>query len=214
MDSKGETANTNNNTSAEEGLFLPDENWEKLFDAIPDAVCILDRNYRIVRINKNMAERLGLLKEQCIGATCYKAVHKKECPSDSCPHTKTLQDGATHCTEVYEDNLGGWFLVTTSPWTDIAGNVVGSIHIARDITVRKTLEKDREKLIDELRDALAKVKQLSGFLPICSVCKKIRDDKGYWQQIESYIHEHSEAEFSHAICPDCAKKLYPDYYKG
>ncbi len=72
------------------------------------------------------------------------------------------------------------------------------------------MEKEREKLIKELQDALAKVKKLSGFLPICSSCKKIRDDKGYWNQIESYIHKHSEAEISHSICPECAKKLYPD----
>lgn len=67
------------------------------------------------------------------------------------------------------------------------------------------------KMNEELNKALAKVKLLSGFLPICASCKKIRNDQGYWQQIESYIHEHSEAEFSHGICPDCIKKLYPDY---
>jgi DNA-binding response OmpR family regulator len=61
-----------------------------------------------------------------------------------------------------------------------------------------------------LRKALAQVKKLSGFLPICASCKKIRDDKGYWQQIEAYIHDHSEAEFSHGICPECAEKLYGD----
>ena len=72
------------------------------------------------------------------------------------------------------------------------------------------MEKEREKLIKELQDALAKVKKLSGFLPICSSCKKIRDDEGYWNQIESYIRDHSEAEFSHSICPECVKKLYPD----
>ena len=71
---------------------------------------------------------------------------------------------------------------------------------------------EREKLIKDLQDVLAKVKLLSGFLPICSSCKKIRDDKGYWQQIEAYIRDHSEAEFSHGICPDCGKKLYPGYY--
>lgn len=64
-----------------------------------------------------------------------------------------------------------------------------------------------------LRDALSKVKMLSGMLPICSSCKKIRDDKGYWKQIESYISEHSEAEFSHGICPECARRLYPEYFK-
>ena len=68
---------------------------------------------------------------------------------------------------------------------------------------RETMQKEREK-------ALLTVKILSGLLPICASCKKIRDDKGYWNQIESYIKDHSEAEFSHGICPDCAKKLYPD----
>lgn len=60
----------------------------------------------------------------------------------------------------------------------------------------------------ELRNALAEVKKLSGFLPICAVCKKIRNDEGYWQQIEAYIREHSEAEFSHSICPECLEKHY------
>jgi PAS domain S-box-containing protein len=80
-----------------------------------------------------------------------------------------------------------------------------------DITERKEHESEREKLISELNVALANVKKLSGLLPICSHCKKIRDDKGYWNQIESYIHRHSEADFSHSICPECAKKHYPDF---
>lgn len=64
---------------------------------------------------------------------------------------------------------------------------------------------------EELQKALSEVKLLSGFLPICASCKKIRDDKGYWSQIETYIQQHSEAEFSHSICPDCVKKLYPKF---
>ena len=62
----------------------------------------------------------------------------------------------------------------------------------------------------QLEEALAEVRTLSGFLPICTSCKKIRDDQGYWKQIELYLHEHSDAEFSHSICPSCARKLYPD----
>ena len=85
--------------------------------------------------------------------------------------------------------------------------VAGSI---LDITARKQMEEQREKLIEALQKALSEVKTLQGFLPICSYCKKIRDDKGYWSQIESYIHKHSDAEFSHGICPECAKKYYPD----
>ena len=73
---------------------------------------------------------------------------------------------------------------------------------------------EREKLILELQDALAKVKTLSGLLPICASCKKIRDDTGYWNQIESYLSSHSEVLFSHGICPECTKKLYPEYYEN
>ena len=71
----------------------------------------------------------------------------------------------------------------------------------------------KEKLINELQDALSEVKKLSGMLPICSSCKKIRDDEGYWQQIEEYIRDHSEADFTHGICNECVKELYPEFYK-
>ncbi|MGD0283619.1 MAG: CHASE sensor domain-containing protein [Dissulfurispiraceae bacterium] len=84
--------------------------------------------------------------------------------------------------------------------------------LTEEIAERKRMETERDMLIVELQEALAEVKQLSGLLPICSSCKKIRDDKGYWTQIESYISEHSEALFTHAICPECGKKLYPEYY--
>jgi hypothetical protein len=72
------------------------------------------------------------------------------------------------------------------------------------------LSVQRRTLYEEKEKALQDVKVLRGFLPICASCKKIRDDQGYWNQIESYIRDHSEAEFSHGICPDCTKKLYPD----
>ena len=76
---------------------------------------------------------------------------------------------------------------------------------------RKRAQIEKDNLIVELKDALRKVKTLRGLLPICASCKKIRDDNGYWNQIESYIRTHSEVEFSHGICPDCSKKLYPDF---
>ncbi len=76
-------------------------------------------------------------------------------------------------------------------------------------TLRYAIE--RHRLMSQLKDALDQVKILRGMLPICAHCKKIRDDNGYWNQIESYIRDHSEAEFSHSICQDCAKKYYPDY---
>lgn len=80
----------------------------------------------------------------------------------------------------------------------------------KEITVRKKSEEILQSEQAKLHNALSRVKTLSGLLPICSSCKKIRDDKGYWNQIENYIKKHSDADFSHGLCPDCIKKLYPD----
>jgi len=96
--------------------------------------------------------------------------------------------------------------------TERVGNqIAGAIANAQLFIEHKRAEEEREKLIHQLQDALTKVKTLSGLLPICASCKKIRDDKGYWNQIESYIRDRSEAEFSHGICPECMKKLYPGF---
>jgi len=78
---------------------------------------------------------------------------------------------------------------------------------------RQRHQQERENLIVELQEALATIKTLHGILPICSSCKKIRDDKGAWTQMEAYITEHTDAEFSHGICSECAQKLYPEYFK-
>lgn len=75
------------------------------------------------------------------------------------------------------------------------------------------MEQERRKLVSELKGALSRVKKLSGPLPICSSCKKIRDDNGYWNRVETYIQKHSDTEFTHGICPECAQKLYPDFFK-
>ena len=77
----------------------------------------------------------------------------------------------------------------------------------------KQTDEEKSKLIIELQEALDRVKTLRGLLPICACCKKIRDNTGYWNQIEVYIGDHSEAEFSHGLCTECAKVLYPSFYK-
>ena len=79
-----------------------------------------------------------------------------------------------------------------------------------ELTARKQAEEEKDQLIRDLEDALKQIKQLGGLLPICASCKKIRDDQGYWRQVEDYISTHSEAEFTHGICPECRKKLYPE----
>jgi hypothetical protein len=105
------------------------------------------------------------------------------------------------------------YLVVISVTATILAAVLKERNLAVD-GIRRSQENLETRIAErthDLTEALAQVKQLSGFLPICASCKKIRDDQGYWRQVEEYIRDHSEAEFSHSICPECAKKLYPGF---
>jgi PAS domain-containing protein len=104
-------------------------------------------------------------------------------------------------------------LVSLTTLTDETGAVAGYLGIVADITERKKYELEREKLIAELQGALAEVKTLSGMIPICSWCKSIRSDKGYWQTVEQYVGTHTDATFSHGMCPSCAEKFKADILK-
>jgi PAS domain S-box-containing protein len=101
-------------------------------------------------------------------------------------------------------------LLTVSPIRDAAGQVVAVSSIARSIAQHKEEERLRLKLIEELTQALARVKTLTGLLPICAACKRIRNDQGYWEQVETYVKEHTNAEFTQSICPDCAGHFVPE----
>lgn len=144
---------------------------------------------------------------------------KRVHPKDRERSRQTLADyldGHTQCPEIV---LRFWNVEKLRwVWLCVSGRVVGGrssggsgrmVGIVQDITHRKEREEEREDLIGKLSKALSEVKTLSGLLPICSRCKKIRDDQGYWNQIEGYIQRHSNAAFSHGICPECAKLLYP-----
>jgi len=101
--------------------------------------------------------------------------------------------------------------LSISPVRNGAGQIVGVSTIARDIAERKRAERERERLVEELQRLLGEVKTLTGLLPICAYCKKIRDDKGSWNQIELYIRERSSASFTHSVCPECASRHYAGF---
>ena len=103
------------------------------------------------------------------------------------------------------------FDLVSSPLVDRLGAPSGRLLVIRDLTERMRMEREREKLVTDLTRALADIRSLRGLLPICSSCKKIRDDQGYWRTLEKYITEHSEAQFSHGLCPECLKQLYPEF---
>jgi PAS domain S-box-containing protein len=144
---------------SEEKLFQVTERWERTFDAVPDLIAIIDTDFRIVHANKAMADRLGSTPAECAGQVCYAAVHKSEALPSFCPHAQTLTDCHEHMAEVSEEGLGGDFIVSTSPIYDSAGQLMGSVHVARDITKRKHAEK-------KLNEQLHFLQQLLDSIPI------------------------------------------------
>ncbi len=124
-------------TKAQNEIARAKMEWEKTFDAVPDLIMILDEEHKIVRLNRAMAVALGGNKEDWFGVRCFEVVHGTQAPPPFCPHLKLLADGEAHSEEVFDERLGGTFDVSVSPLRDTDGRLVGSVHVARDITERK-----------------------------------------------------------------------------
>jgi PAS domain S-box-containing protein len=131
---------------SEQELWQAKKDWERTFDSVPDLVAILDNQYRIVRANRAMAQQLGVTREKAVGLFCYMCVHGLDSPPDFCPHAQTVKDGKQHQAEVTEPRLGGDFLVTTTPLKDEQGVMIGSVHVARNITEIKQREHEIENI--------------------------------------------------------------------
>jgi PAS domain S-box-containing protein len=136
--------------AAQKELLRAKEEWERTFDSVPDLIAIIDVRHRIVRGNREMARRLGMTPEQCVGLHCYEAVHGSHQPPEFCPHTLALSDGREHVAEVHEERLGGHFSVSTTPLLDEQGIMMGTVHVARDISARKQMEDELRRSRDEL----------------------------------------------------------------
>ncbi|MGW8161601.1 MAG: PAS domain S-box protein, partial [Desulfobulbales bacterium] len=141
----------------EEQLLQAKQEWEKTFDAVPDLIAILDREHRIVRANRAMAQKLGLTPGQCVGRHCFTCVHERSDPIETCPHKKTLEDGREHMAELREERLGGDILMTTTPLFDGRGEVLATVHVARDINRIK----ESERLLLESEKRLQRAQRIA-----------------------------------------------------
>ncbi|MEI7434693.1 MAG: PAS domain S-box protein [Methanomicrobiales archaeon] len=124
----------------EEEALLAREEWERTFNAVPDLICILDTQYRIRRMNRSMADKLGVTPEQAVGKPCYQYVHGTQNPPDFCPHAKLLKDQQEHTAEIHEERIEGDFLIRCIPLREKGGQLQGCVHVSRDITERKKAE--------------------------------------------------------------------------
>lgn len=176
----------------------------------------LDRGYRYIAFNRNHHRTMKRIwgVDIILGNSMLDYIKNSDDRRKAKENfDRALSGESFSLTEAYGDTEleRRYYGDTYNPIVDEEGEVIGLTLFLTDITERKKLEAEREKLIDELKEALGRVKMLSGLLPVCSNCKRIRNEQGDWERIEAYIRDRSEADFSHSICPECARKIYPDF---
>ncbi|MFH0958069.1 MAG: PAS domain-containing protein [Pseudomonadota bacterium] len=198
---------------AENALVFSEAEKTAILNGITTNIAFVNDKLQILWVNKAAAESVGRSPKEMIGATCHSLWADPERPCENCPTVKAFQTKKSEKAIMTTPDGRVWD-ERGEPVFDDDGNLIGVVELAQDITDRKRLEEEKEKVVIDLEKALSQVKKLSGFLPICASCKKIRDDQGYWRQVEEYIRDHSEAQFSHGICPDCARKLYTELYEN
>ena len=175
---------------------------ERFFDISIDLMCCLDFNGHFKRLNASWERALGFTCEELMAQPFIEFVH----PDDrerTLEQNRTVKAGgqALAFENRYRCKDGSYRWLLWNARTDTSEPVIYSV--ARDITDRKRAEEEREHLVLELQKALAEVRTLREFLPICSYCKKIRDDENYWESVEAYVTRHTNTRFSHGICPTC-----------
>lgn len=186
--------------------------WEKIFDAIDDWICVIDLDATILRSNQSVETFFQFKKKEAVGLKCCRIIHGIDGPADDCPFTRMLKTKARESAEEKNKN-DQWLGITIDPIFNGDGDLVGAVHMSRNIKPSMWTPKN-ENSTHDLNKTGNQIKILSGLLPICSNCKRIRDTDGSWDFIESYIQENSEATFSHGMCPDCSEKFYgkDDWY--
>ena len=197
----GEPKRSDNPTADTQSTF------QSIFEHSPLAIMFTDADGIITTCNDNASQLFGAPKTKLIGFS-YRAIRDD-----------LMRAAVTNALLGQKSRFEGEYLTVTgkvltnmranfSPAFNSDGEVSGVIGIFEDITDRQLKEKNMQRLIRDLQDALAKVKQTGGFLPICASCKRIRDENGVWNAMECYLGNHFRISFSHGICPECVKKIY------
>jgi len=176
--------------------------YDKLFSVLRSGVLVTDSEGRYVLANRSALKYFDL-----------QGLHPGDKLTDD---QRRMLEGCGEANAEMQLTREGqelWVEISSSPLEQRDSSPAGQLYILRNITERKQREREKEQMIAALEKSLSEIKRLQGLLPICMHCKKIRNDKGYWEHVEMYVSEHSEAVFTHSICPDCLEKNYGTYLK-
>jgi PAS domain S-box-containing protein len=191
---------------ARNALRESEERYRQIVETAQEGIWIIDAEGKVTYANQRIAEMLGYPQAEVVGRPLagFMAQEHRELSRQNLARHRWGIPERYEFTFLRRTGSPLHALVSTNPLYDQAGNYTGALAMLTDISKRKRAEEALQKALDDIRT-------LRGILPICSNCKNIRDDQGYWTQVEVYVRDRTEAEFSHSFCPECMKKLYPEF---
>jgi PAS domain S-box-containing protein len=206
----------------EEKLRRGEKRLRDIASSLGEGIYLMNDQGRITFMNSEAERLLGWTEAELMHLNAHDKIHSRKdngtpLPLEECRMRNVIKTGVRYSSqeEVFLRKDGTTFpiAIISAPMME-DGKIIGTISAFRDISEIKQMEQERERLILELENALATIKTLRGILPICASCKKIRDEKGSWQEMEGYVAARTDARFSHGVCPECMLKLYPGYRPG
>lgn len=199
---------------AEEKLQQSEEQFRTIVSTAYEGILSLSADWKVLYANTHMAQMFGFDDPIDLRGRSFDEFLLEEDLDDFNKNRMERIQGVDNCFERRFKTRDGqiiWTIVSAKALIDENGNFTGSFGMITDITARKKAEEALSLKITELNNALDQIKTLRGIVPICMNCKKVRDDQGYWNQVEIYVRDHTEAEFSHGLCPECVSKVYPEF---
>ena len=201
---------------AENKLKESEERFRRIFEDGPLGMIVLKPGDMILSANKAIYDMMGFTERILEGRRLFEIIYPED-RDKAGELTQQLLRGEIPLIQLemrFERNNGEllWANTIITALRNEQNEIIYALGMIEDISDRKLAEQKQQILIHELQDAMAKIKLLRGLLPMCAWCKKVRDDNGYWKKVETYVEEHSDASFTHGICPDCLKKNDPETY--